>query len=168
MQDYLTSKPPSQFDSSWFNWSLGDFIKIDPESNKIAALLYITCKREIGIIYKPTPIVKKDGTLEGIIGNMFSEKCAPAFFKIDGDEIGSCYAIQKHGDIPSEHRPEMPLQADILKGINFKNYPHEISMLVILNLSPLPFGKKSSKPLSTMHSSKKWQQFPRIMGCWQN
>jgi hypothetical protein len=86
--------------------------------------------------------VKKDGTLEGIIGNMFIEKCTPAFFKIDGDEIGSCCAIQKHEDIPSEHRPEMPLQADIVKGTNYENYPHEISMLVIPNLSPLPFGKK--------------------------
>jgi hypothetical protein len=138
----LTSKPSSQLDSSWYNWSLGDFIKIDPESNEIAALLYFTCKREIGIIYKPTPIVKKDGTLEGIIGNMFSKKCTPAFFKIDGDKAGSCYAIQKHEDITSKHCPEMPLQADIVKGTNYENYPHKISMLVIPNLSPLPFGKK--------------------------
>ena len=116
MRSYLTSKPPSQLDPSWFNWSLDDFIKINPKSNKIAALLYVTRKREIGIIYKPTPIMKQDGTLEGIIGNMFSKKCTPAFFKIDGDEIGSCYAIQKHDDIPSKHRPKVPLQANIVKG----------------------------------------------------
>jgi len=142
MRSYLASKPPSQIDPSWFNWSIDDFATIDPESNEIAALLYVTRKREIGIIYKPTPVTKQDGTLLGIVGNMFSEKCTPAFLKIDGDEVGSCYAIQKHGEIPSEHRPETPLQADIVKGTNYKNYPHEISMWVIPNLSPLPFGKK--------------------------
>ena len=49
---------------------------------------------------------------------------------------------KKHEDIPSKHHPEMPLQADIVKGTNYQNYPHKISMLVIPNLSPLPFGKK--------------------------
>ncbi len=85
MWSYLTSTPPSQVDSSWFAWSLGDFTNNNLESDKIAALLYITRKNEIGIIYKPTPIKKPDGTLVGIIGNMFSEKCTPAFFKINGD-----------------------------------------------------------------------------------
>jgi hypothetical protein len=36
----------------------------------------------------------------------------------------------------------VPLQANIVKETNYENYPHKISMWVILNLSPLPFGGK--------------------------
>jgi hypothetical protein len=128
MRSYLTSKHPSQVDSSWFTWSLGDFTNINPKSNKIAALLYVTRKNKIGVIYKPTPIKKPDGTLVGIISNMFSEKYTPAFFIIDGDKIGLCYAIQKHEEIPTEHQPEISLQADIVKVTNYEDYPHKVSM----------------------------------------
>jgi hypothetical protein len=143
MRSYITSKPPSQVNSSRFTWSLGDFTNINPESDKIAALLYVTQKNKIGVIYKPTPIKKLDGTLAGIIGNMFSKKCTPAFFKIDGEKIGLCYATQKHEEIPTEHWPEISLQADVVKGTNYEDYPHKISMWVIPNLSPLPFGAKN-------------------------
>jgi hypothetical protein len=66
----------------------------------------------------------------------------PRFLQNYGDEIGSCYAIQIHEEIPTDHWPEISLQADIIKGTNYEDYPHEISMWVIPNLSPLPFGAK--------------------------
>jgi hypothetical protein len=166
MRSYLTSKPPSQVDSSWFTWSLGDFTNINPKSDKIVALLYVTWKNKIGIIHKPTPIKKPDGTLVGIIGNMFSEKCTPAFFKIDGDEIGLCYAIQKHEEIPTEHWPEISLQADILKGTNYEDYPHKISMWVIPNLSPLPFGAKIEQTLFDNAFIKEMGTISKYHGMW--
>jgi hypothetical protein len=166
MWSYLTSKPPSQVNSSWFTWSLGDFTNIDPESDKIAALLYVTQKNKIGIIYKPTPIKKPDGTLIGIIGNVFSKKCTPAFFKIDGDEIGPCYAIQKHEEIPTKHRPEISLQADIVKGTNYEDYPHEISMWVSPNLSPLPFGAKIEQTLFNNAFIEELGTISKYHGIW--
>jgi hypothetical protein len=166
MRSYLTSKPPSQVDTSWFTWSLEDFTNIDPESDKIEALLYITRKNKICIIYKPTPIKKPDGTLVGIIGNMFSKKCTPAFFKIDGDKIGLCYAIQKHEKIPTKNWPEISLQADIVKGTNYENYSHEISMWVIPNLSPLPFGAKIEQTSFNDAFNKEMGTISKYHGMW--
>jgi hypothetical protein len=166
MRSYLTSKPPSQVDSSWFTWSLGDFTNIDPESDEIAALLYVTRKNKIGVIYKPTPIKKSDGTLIGIIGNMFSEKCTPAFFNINGDKIGLCYAIQKHEEIPTKHWPEISLQADIIKGTNYENYPHKISIWVTPNLSTLPFGAKIEQTLFNNALIEEMGTISKYHGMW--
>jgi hypothetical protein len=78
---------------------------------------------------------------------MFSKKCTPAFFKINGDKLGLCYAIQKHEEISTEHWPEISLQADIVEGTNYEDCPHKISMWVIPNQSPLPFGAKIEQTL---------------------
>jgi hypothetical protein len=163
MRSYLSSKPPSQLDPSWFTWTLENFINIDPEFNKTAALLYFTWKREIGIIYKPTPV---KGPLTGSLVTCSAKKCTPAFFKINGDKVGSCYAIQNHKEIPSEHWPDMLLQANILKGTNYKYYPHEISMWVIPNLSPLPFGGKIKQTLFNNAFIEEMATISKHHGMW--
>jgi hypothetical protein len=93
MRSYLVSKPPSQLDPSWINLSLSNFTSLDPKSEEVVALLYITHKREIGVIFKPTPVKSQDRNFEGIIGNMFLKK-HPCFIKIDAEEVSSCYVIQ--------------------------------------------------------------------------
>ncbi len=60
------------------------------------------------MIYKPTPVTNERDELISIIGNMFNESSSLAFFKIDQDEIGSCYAILEHTKIPAEYRPDRP------------------------------------------------------------
>ena len=47
------------------------------------------------MIYKPNPVFNERNELIAIIGNMFDESSSPAFFKIDKDDIGSCYAIRE-------------------------------------------------------------------------
>jgi hypothetical protein len=51
-------------------------------SEQIVALLFINEKKEIGIIYRPTPVVSTDGKLVlGIIGNMLEEGSTPTIIK---------------------------------------------------------------------------------------
>ena len=64
------------------------------------------------MIYKPTPVFNNRNELTTIIGNMFNESSSPAFFRIDKDNIGSCYPIREHNAVPTEFRPVIPLQAD--------------------------------------------------------
>ena len=45
---------------------------------------------------------------------MIDEKSTPAFIKIEGDKIGSCYIIQGLKEVPDRYRPEIPLQADMI------------------------------------------------------
>jgi hypothetical protein len=71
---YLTSKPPSKIDPNWITWSLNNFANLDPHSKSVAALIYITRKRVIGMIFKPAPVKDQDGKLEGIIGNISNKK----------------------------------------------------------------------------------------------
>ena len=41
-ENYSSSKPSSIVDPKWIYWSTSDFAKIDPDSNQIAALFYLT------------------------------------------------------------------------------------------------------------------------------
>ncbi len=87
MRSYLISKPPSKINVGWINMSAKDFKNLNPESNQIAALVFVTQKLNICTIYKPTPVKNDDGSLSGIIGNILYEKSTPAFIKIDGKEV---------------------------------------------------------------------------------
>jgi len=73
---------------------------------------------------------------------MFDESSSPAFFKIDKDDIGSCYAIREHDKVPTEFRPEIPLQADSVKDTDWDNagVEMEIALIAIPNIVPIPFG----------------------------
>jgi hypothetical protein len=138
---YLTSKPPSKIDPNWITWSLEDFANLDPYSESVAALIYVTCKRDIGVIFKPTSVKDQVGKLNRIIGNIFNDKSAPAFTKIDGDKIGSCFAIQEYSAIPTKFGPDIVLEVNIVKDTEWASAEHDIALCVVPNLTPIPFGK---------------------------
>jgi hypothetical protein len=91
---------------------------------------------------KPMPIKDNKGKLIGIIGNMFDKGSTPAFTRIDGKEIGSCFAIQSFDVIPGKFCPETPLQADTVKETNWEKATTEIVFITLLTVVPLPCGKE--------------------------
>jgi hypothetical protein len=138
---YTVSKNPSVVNPEWIFWSKNEFGQgIAPE--QVSSLLFITRKKEICVIYKPTPISNDRNELIVIIGNMFDESSSPAFFKIDKDEIGSCYAIRDFNLVPAEFRLEIALQADLLKDTDWDEVNMEIALIPIPTLAPLPYGKE--------------------------
>jgi hypothetical protein len=82
MWSYLVSKPPLKINSDWISWLAKDFENLNPESNQIAALVFVTQKLNICTIYKPTPIKNDDGSFSGIIGNMLDKKAPPHSYKL--------------------------------------------------------------------------------------
>ena len=111
---YTVSKPPSAVNPEWIFWSKNDLGQsITPK--QVSSLVFITRKKEICVLYKPTPVFNDRNELTAIIGNMFNESSSPAFFKIEKDEIGSCYAIRDFNLIPAAFRPEIALQSDSVK-----------------------------------------------------
>jgi hypothetical protein len=87
MRKYINYKPPSIVDQGWVLWSTLNFKTFSPDSEQIATLLFINKKKEIGIIYRPTPVVNTDGKQLGIIGNMLEEGSTPTIIEIDGEEV---------------------------------------------------------------------------------
>jgi hypothetical protein len=81
------------------------------------------------------------GKLEGIIGNIFNKKSAPAFTNIGGDEIGSCFAIQQHSEIPIKFHPKIALKVNIIKDTEWEFAEDDIALCVVPVLAPIPFGK---------------------------
>ncbi len=108
----MNSKPPLVVDSKWIHWLNADYKGIDPDSNINAALIFITRRKEIEIVYKPTPVVDDAGKMQAILGNMLDNGSTPAIIKINGDEVGSCFTIQNFMDIPEIFCPVIPLQID--------------------------------------------------------
>ncbi len=156
----LTSKPPFEIDPNWITWSLNCFANPDPHSKLVTALIYVTCKRDISMIFKPTPMKDWDGKLKGIIGNIFNKKSAPAFTKIDGDKIGSCFAIQQHSEIPTKSCPMIVLEANIVKDTEWEFAEHDIALCVVPILPLSPLVKILSLFLLMIRSSKKWARSP--------
>ncbi len=93
MRTYSKSKPSSTLDPNWSSWSTQKLENINPDPAKITALLCIKKNKELCLIYKPTPIKNNDGTISGIIGNMFDDGSLPALIRIDVEDVGSCLAI---------------------------------------------------------------------------
>ncbi len=84
MRRYTVSNPPSAVNPEWIYWSKNDLGKsIDPK--QISSLLFITRKKEICVIYKPTPVFNDKGKLSAIIGNIFNKGSTPPSFKINND-----------------------------------------------------------------------------------
>jgi hypothetical protein len=83
----------------------------------------------------------QDGKLNWIIGHIFNDKSAPAFTKIDGDEIGSCFAIQQYFKIPTKFCPKIAHKTNIVKGTEWESTEHNIALCVVPVLAPIPFGK---------------------------
>ena len=134
---YSKSKPPSNVDPNWIYWSRGDFEKVDHDS--ISALVVIGKKGLINIIHKPTPVLNSLGKLEAIVGNIHDMKNTQSIFKVDGDEVGSCFAIEKHETIPENHRPEVPLGVDAVKGTCYEDAEDELALIALPNAAPLPY-----------------------------
>ena len=135
---YSKSKPPSKVDEGWIYWSNEDLSKIDQDS--ISALVVIGKKGSINIIYKPTPVLNSLGKLEAIVGNIHDMKSTQSIFKIEGDEVGSCFAIEKHENVPMNHRPEFPLGADAVKGTCYEDADDELALVALPNIALLPYG----------------------------
>ena len=140
MVRYTVSKPPSAVNPEWIFWSKNDYQRY-LASDEASSVLFVTSKKEIALIYMPTPVIDKD-EFECLLGNMFDESSSPAFFKIDSDEIGSCCAIIEHPKIPPEFRPEIPLQSDSVKDTDWEDAQMEIALVAIPTLAPIPYGKE--------------------------
>ncbi len=107
MCSYSHSKPMLTIDANWLiSWMVKNFANID--DNQVAALLFVTRRKDVGLIFKPTPVKMDDGTLIGLIGDMFDEKSTPAFIKNEGDEIGFCYITQESAKVPDKYCPQNP------------------------------------------------------------
>ena len=126
--------------STWILWSKNDFKDMNPDSYQVATLLFITRKKEIEILYKPTPVIDAGNNLQGIVGIMFDDGGIPAIIKIDSKEIGSCSTIQNFEEIPETFRPEIPLLVDSVKDTKWEKANKEIALIIVPTLVPLPFG----------------------------
>ncbi len=94
MRNYINLKPPLAVNPGWLCWTTPEFKKTNPDSDQVAAFLFVLRKKEIGVLYKPTPVLDADkNKLLGIIGNMLEKGSTPAIIKIEGGEIGSCFTI---------------------------------------------------------------------------
>jgi hypothetical protein len=121
-------------------WSRSVFKDINPDLNKNAVLFFVTRKKEIEIIYKPTPVVDNAGNLQAILGNMLDNGSTPVIIKIDGEEVGSCFTIQIILDIPKNFHPKIPLQIDSVKDTDWAKANKDITLVILPTLAPLPFG----------------------------
>ena len=65
MVQYSLSKPPSAVTPDWIFWSQIDFQR-SLASDEVSSVVFVTYKKEISVIYKPTPITDKGG-LAGIM-----------------------------------------------------------------------------------------------------
>jgi hypothetical protein len=139
MRSYSSSKPPSTIDPAWIFWSAADFEKISTKSNEIAALLFVTKKKEICLLYKPMPI-KVDGIFVGIMGNLFDKGSTPAIVVIEADKVGSCFAVQKLDGLPKNYRPKIPLKANMVSGTTWESAEMDIALIAHPTLVPIPFG----------------------------
>jgi hypothetical protein len=61
MRSYIHLKSPSTVDPEWVYWLTAKFARIDLDSDQIAALLFITRKKKIGVVYKPMPVKDNEG-----------------------------------------------------------------------------------------------------------
>ncbi len=136
---YSTSNPPPEINPDWTFWSTSELGRgISPD--QISSLLFITRKKEICLIYKPTPVYNDKNELISIIGNMFDKNSSPAFFNIDKDEIGSCYAIREFKQISAKFPPKIALQSDSVKDTDWDEAEVEIALIAIPTLASLPYG----------------------------
>ena len=162
---YTASNPQSVVDPSWIFWSRNDFAR-DLAPEQVSSLLFITRKKEICVIYKPTPVFNERNELIAIIGNMFDESSSPAFFKIDKDDIGSCYAIREHNKVPTEFRPEIPLQADSVKETDWDDAGVEIALIAIPNIVPIPFGTEINSTTADDDFTDEMKKISDVHGFW--
>ncbi len=153
MVRYTISKPSSTINPECIFWSQNNF-KRNLAPDETSSVVFVTRKKEISVVYMPTPVINKD-ELACIIGNMFDEISSPAFFKIDSDEIGSCCAILEHPKIPPEFRPEIALQSDSVKDTDWEDAQIEIALVAIPTFAPIPYGVEIKSTMLDENFSKR-------------
>jgi len=153
-------------DVDWIYWTKSHFKSINPDLHQISALLYITRKKEIEILFKPTPVIDHEEKLEGIIGNMLNEGSTPAIIKIDGDDIGSCTTIQIFADAPKTFHPESPLLAVSVKDTKWEVADKEITLIVIPTVAPLPYGTDTKSTVLDDNFIQEMQAISAEHGFW--
>ena len=152
MVNYTASKIPSVINPKWIFWLKNEFGQgLAPK--QVSSLLFISRKKEICMIYKPTPVFNDRNKLTAIIGSMFDESSSPSFFKIGKDNIGFCYAIRNHNKVPMKIRPKIPLHANSVKD-TWDDAEMEIALITNPTIAPLPFGKDISSRISNDHFIK--------------
>ena len=68
MVQYSLSKPPSAVTADWIFWSRLDFQR-NLASDEVSSVIFVTYKKEISVIYKPTSDVSIYGSyLEALEG----------------------------------------------------------------------------------------------------
>jgi hypothetical protein len=164
MVRYTVLKPPSAINPKWIFWSKNEFGSLAPK--QVSSILFITRKKEICVIYKPTPILDERNELTAIIGNMFDESSSPAFFKIDKDDIGSHYAIRDYRLIPAEFKPEIALQDNSVKETDWDNAKMEIALIEIPTIVPLPFGMEITSTMLDNDFIDKMKGILNAHGFW--
>ena len=164
MVRYTVSKPPSVVNPEWIFWSKNDFQRY-LASDEASSIVFVTSKKEIAVIYMPTPVIDKD-EFECLLGNMFDESSSPAFFKIDSDEIGSCCAILEHPKIPPEFRPEIALQSDSVKDTDWEDAQMEIALVAIPTFAPIPYGVEIKSTMLDENFFEEMKAISSAHGFW--
>jgi hypothetical protein len=167
MRNYINSKSVLAVDQGWLYWTTPEFKKNNPNSDQVAALLFVMREKEIGILYKPTPVLDADKKkLLGIIGNMLKEGSTPGIIKIDGGEIGSCFTIQVFEDIPKNFCPKIALQPEMLKDSEWDEATKNLALVVLPTLAPLPFGKEIKSTMLENNFLNKMMKISPDHGFW--
>jgi hypothetical protein len=65
----------------WIIWSKSDF-ELGLALDEVSSIIYITRKKEVWVIYKPTLISNDRNDFISIIGKMFDKSSSPAFSKL--------------------------------------------------------------------------------------
>jgi hypothetical protein len=103
------------------------------------ALLFLTRKKQVALLFKPTPILNNEGKLLGILGNLLDEGSMPVIAKIDIAEVNSCFTTQNN-DIPKEFCPKTPLIVYTVKDTAWETALNEIALCALPTLVPISFG----------------------------
>jgi hypothetical protein len=85
------------------------------------------------------PIIN-DGKFAGFIGNIFDKESTPAIITIDGNEVGSCFAVKYFNGIPEEFCPEISYEVNMVKDTAWENAMQDIALIALSTLVPIPFG----------------------------
>ncbi len=128
-------------------------------------LLFITRKKEICLLYKPTPI-KIKGKFAGLIGNLFDEGSNPAIITIDADEVGSCFAVQYFNGIPEDFHPDIPLKINMVKDTAWKNVETNIALIVLPTLILILFGTEFQSTLFDEAFEEEMMKISAEHGFW--
>ncbi len=97
---------------------------------------------------------------------MYNKGSTLAIIKIDGNKVRSCSTIQNFADIPKNIRPQIPLQADIVKDTKWEEAKKEIALVILPTLAPLPFGTDINSTVLNEDFINEMQKISDEHGLW--